>query len=89
MQIGLQSEVRSSGTASLTREAPGRRLLDDVMAFQHREVAALREQMGAMRRELTAMRRGGTGPSPVSQISHVQVSVCSTLSVCSKDFCCP
>ncbi len=52
-------------------QQPGGSAVDMAMAAQHREVAALRDQMAMLRHEMTAMRQGGTGVTALQPLQQV------------------
>ena len=59
-QGNLQPGQQSGGSA-----------VDMAMAAQHREVAALQDQMAMLRHEMTAMRQGSTGVTALQPLQQV------------------
>ena len=68
----------------LPGQQPGGSVVDMAMAAQHREVAALRDQMATLRHEMTAMRQGscsaGSTLHPLQQVLKALHGCCQTMS---------
>ena len=74
-QVGMQQSGLGLGQGSLLPgQQPGGSMVDMAMAAQHREVAALRDQMAALRHEMhemTAMRQGSSAASTLHPLQQV------------------
>ena len=55
----------------LPGQQPGGSVVDMAMAAQHREVAALQDQMAMLRHEMTAMRQGSRGVTALQPLQQV------------------